>query len=74
MKYKYFCVKQNLWHEYIGNYTSYGIALNDKNNILQSDVCCEKERIESLISVLNELQVEPLQVEYIVEDEIYSGG
>lgn len=73
MKYTYLCVKQNLWHKDIGNYTSYGIALNEKGNMLQSDVSCEKERVESLVSVLNELQIEPPQVKYIVEDEIYSG-
>lgn len=72
MKYKYFCVRQNLRHEYIGNYTSYGIALNDKNNILQSDVCCDKELAETVVTILNQLQIEPVQVKYIVEDMVYS--
>ena len=73
MKYNYICVKQNLWHKDIGNYTTYGIALNDKNNILQTDVCCEKRAAENLVWLLNENQVEPEQVKYIVEDVIYSG-
>lgn len=72
MKYNYICVKQNLWHKDIGNYTSYGVALNDQNNIIQSDVCCEKDAAEELVSTLNELQIEPAQVKYIVEDVIYS--
>lgn len=72
MIYNYICVKQELHHKDIGNYTSYGIALNDSENILLHDVCCEKERIEALISVLNELQIESPQVKYLVEDLIYS--
>ena len=72
MKYNYICVKQNLWHKDIGNYTTYGIALNDKNNILQTDVCCEKHKAEKLVLLLNENQVEPNQVKYVVEDEVYA--
>lgn len=71
MKYNYICVKQNLWHKDIGNYTTYGIALNDKNNILQTDVCCEKRVAENLVLLLNENQVEPEQVKYVVEDIVY---
>lgn len=71
MKYNYICVKQDLWHKDIGDYTSYGIALNDQNNILQSDVCCEKDAASSLVLLLNENQVEPEHVKYVVEDVIY---
>ena len=71
MKYKYLCVEQNLWHEYIGNYVSYGIALNKIDNILFSDVCCDKNELLKLIAVLNDLQIETSQVKYLIEDYIY---
>ncbi len=70
MKYNYICVKQELWHKDIGNYTSYGIALDNK--LLQSDVCCENKSVKSLVKILNELQIEKPQVKYLVEDLIYS--
>lgn len=72
MKYNYMCVEQHLWHEDIGNYVSYGIALNEPDNILFNDVCCDENELQKLISVLNELQIETAQVRYLVEDYIYS--
>lgn len=74
MKYNYICIKQKLWHKDIGHYTSYAVALGDKCNIVQDDVCCEKEAAERLVAILNEFQIEPTQVKYIVEDEVYAGG
>ena len=63
---------QQLWHKEIGYYISYGVALDDSNNILQDDVCCEKDAAERLVSILNEFQIEPSQVKYIIDDIIYS--
>ena len=72
MKYNYICVKQKLWHKDIGYYTSYGVALDESNNILQDDVCCEKDAADMLVLILNKFQIEPSQVKYIIDDMIYS--
>lgn len=72
MKYNYICVKQELWHKDIGNYIAFAVALNNEENIIQSDVCCEKDIAQSLVELLDKLQIEPEQVKYIIEDEVYA--
>ena len=71
MRYNYLCVEQSLFHVDIGNYISFGIALNDSNNIQFSDVSCEKEAVESLVAVLNNFQVETSHVKSLIEDLLY---
>lgn len=72
MKYKYICVKQNLRHEYIGNYTSYGIALNDKKTSCKR--CLLRKKLAyAVVSIFNEFQIEPSQMKYIAEQMVYSG-
>ena len=69
MKYNYLCVEQSLDHKAIGNYTTYGIKLENENIIID-DVSCERQLVEQLVEDLNECQAEPIHIYDIIEDRL----
>ena len=50
---KYFCIKQELFNEYIGTYQSYGIeAYNDKISVcFVSDISTNQKLVENLANI-----------------------
>lgn len=68
MNYNYKCVAQSLTHEDLGQYTTYGIAL--ENDIMIPDVSSDKLRVLGIISTLNRLQVSPVHLRDVVTDMI----
>lgn len=64
----YKCVEQQNKNEDIGEYTSYGIALDD--NIILNDVTSDRKFADSIVEQLNKFQASPVHINEIVEDMI----
>ena len=64
--------KDNLFHQDIGNYSSYGIDAVDKKSGIPIrsilDVSLEKEPLEKLIFLCNKLRLNIIHLDDVVED------
>ena len=64
--------KDNLFHQDIGNYSSYGIDAVDKKSGIPIrsilDVSLEKEPLENLIFLCNKLHLNIIHLDDVVED------
>ena len=67
--------KDNLFHQDIGNYTSYGIDVVDEMSGLSIyfilDISTEKKPLENLISLCNKLRLDIIHLNDVVEDFLY---
>lgn len=69
MKYNYQCIKQYLSSEELGDYISYGIAL-EMTKLCISDVSCDKNEVLKIVRLLNRHRVSPLHMKAVIEDNI----
>ena len=64
--------KDNLFHQDIGNYSSYGIDAVDKKSGISIcsilDISLEKEPLEKLIFLCNKLHLDIIHLDDVVED------
>lgn len=67
MYYQYICQKQKLHDEYIGDYTTYGIALKNDISVCINDVGCDKNFVFKIVMALNLRQVQPSRLRTVIE-------
>ena len=64
--------KDNLFHQDIGNYSSYGIDVVDEMSGLSIrsilDISTEKKPLEILISLCNKLHLDVIHLDDVVDD------
>ncbi len=64
--------KDNLFHQNIGNYSSYGIDAVNEISALPvrsiSDISTEKEPLENLIYLCNKLHLDIIHLDDVIED------
>lgn len=63
----YRCFKEKMFHEDIGEYTSYGIML-DGTDMKIDDVSVDKGLVEEIVFKMNKYQAEPVHMMDIIED------
>ena len=67
-KFHYRYIPQNLYHQDIGYYTSYGITLKNDPSVTVDDVSCEKKVVKRIVHALNRYQAEPVHLMDVIED------
>ncbi len=65
--YNYKCFEEKMFHEDIGEYTSYGIKL-DGTDMKIDDVSVDKSFVEGIVFKMNKYQAEPVHMADIIED------
>lgn len=69
MKYNYQCIRQYLSSKELGEYVSYGIAV-EMTRLFVSDVSCDKNEVLKIVRLLNRHRVSPLHMREVIEDNI----
>ncbi len=70
--YKYICIKSICYNEDIGNYISYGIALENDRSTEIEDLSTDRAAVEALVNKINSLQLDPIHLNDAAQDFILS--
>jgi hypothetical protein len=68
---KYICTQHEITHEDFGTVKTYGIAVQferEEERLVYADVSTDASKVQRLVELMNELQLDPIHLEDVIED------
>ncbi len=73
MSYNYSLIKHHILDNELGDYDTFGISVTDEDNVVLDsiyDVSVDYDTVVNIVSLCNELSLEPIHLTDVVEDMI----